>query len=81
MYYIVFVLFLEQKNSLLDSYSDNEDQSPEEREIHQRSIFPTSSVTHSRKELIDLLRKAYNQGWKPNLKHYIPATRFGRHRR
>lgn len=45
-----------------------------------RAVFP-SSTSQSRQQIIDLLRKAYNQGWKPNLKHYISGTRFGRHHR
>jgi len=36
--------------------------------------------SQSRDNVIELLRKAYRQGWKPNLKHYIPGSRFGRHR-
>ncbi|CAF0939515.1 unnamed protein product [Rotaria sordida] len=52
-------------------------ESNEEKEEQHRSILRNSS--QNRQQLIDLLRNAYNQGWKPNLKHYIPATRFGRH--
>jgi hypothetical protein len=70
------IFILEQQNS----QSDN-DISYEEKEFHQRSIFSTSSPSQTRQQIIDLLRQAYNQGWKPNLKHYMPATRFGRHRR
>ena len=51
------------------------------REFHQRSAFPPSSTSQNRQQIMDLLRKAYDQGWKPNIKHYLSATRFGRHRR
>ena len=55
----------------------------EERQFHQRALFSTTHAmtTHTRQALIDLLQKAFDQGWRPPLKHYIPATRFGRHRR
>jgi hypothetical protein len=49
--------------------------------FQQRSIFDTAGTSQTREQLIDILRQAYNQGWKPNLKHYVPATRFGRHHR
>ena len=62
----------------LDSY--------EERLYHERSISSSTRPTNAaagqtRQALIHFLQKAYDQGWRPNLKHYIPATRFGRHRR
>ncbi len=79
------MVFLEQQNSqsnISNSFPDDDDDiTYQEREFHRRSIFPTSSTSQTRQQLYDLLRKAYHQGWKPNLKHYMPATRFGRHRR
>ncbi len=70
-----------------DSVRDNQSfDSYEENEFHERSIFSTSRPSHTisahtRQAIIDILQKAFDQGWRPNLKHYIPATRFGRHRR
>ncbi len=81
---ILFGFFLEQQNSqsnISNSFPDDDDITYQEREFHRRSIFPTSSASLTRQQLFDLLRKTYHQGWKPNLKHYMPATRFGRHRR
>lgn len=49
--------------------------------FNKRGIFPSSSASQSREQLLNLLRKAYHDGWKPNIKHYIPATRFGRQNR
>lgn len=74
------LICLEQENSQSDLFPPDNDQYVQERKFHQRAIFPTSSATHSRQQFIDLLRQAYSQGWKPNIKHYMPATRFGRHR-
>jgi len=77
--------FLEQQNPQTKIYNsfpdDDDDITYQEREFHRRSVFPTSSASQARQEFIDLLRKAHRQGWKPYLKHHIPATRFGRHRR
>ncbi len=70
---------LDQQNSQLNPLSFFPDNT--KREFHQRSAFPSSNTSQTRQQIIDLLRKAYNQGWKPNLKHYIPGTRFGRHNR
>ncbi len=58
----------------------------EEKKFHERPIFSTSPSSqiisgHTREAIIDILQKAFDQNWKPKLKHYIPATRFGRHRR
>jgi hypothetical protein len=70
-----------------DSFNDNQSfDSYEEKKFHQRSIFtssrPSNAISaHTRQVIIDILQKALNEGWRPNLKHYIPATRFGRHRR
>lgn len=63
--------------NLSDTYNTKIDESNERKDHRQRSILGYGS--QNRQQLIDLLRKAYSQGWKPNLKHYIPATRFGRH--
>jgi hypothetical protein len=78
------IFLLEQANSrsnIFDSFPNDEDISSEEKDFHQRSVFPSSSDSQTRQQVMDLLRKAYQQGWKPNLKHHMPATRFGRHRR
>ncbi|CAF0724985.1 unnamed protein product [Rotaria sp. Silwood1] len=58
--------------------------SNEEKKFHQRQIVTRSEESntvspHTREAIMDLLQKAFDQGWRPNLKHYIPATRFGRH--
>lgn len=58
----------------------------EERQFHERSLFttlrpPQFVSARTREELIDLLQKAVNQGWRPSLKHYNHSNRFGRHRR
>ncbi|CAF0801393.1 unnamed protein product [Rotaria sp. Silwood1] len=58
--------------------------SSEEKKFHQRQIVTRSEESntvspHTREAIMDLLQKAFDQGWRPNLKHYIPATRFGRH--
>ena len=58
----------------------------EERQFYQRALMSSSHASHTisphtRQAIIDILQKALDQGWRPNLKHYIPATRFGRHRR
>ena len=70
----------------LKDFDDASLDSYEERLYHERSIFSSTRPTNAaagqtRQALIDFLQKAYDQGWRPNLKHYIPATRFGRHRR
>jgi hypothetical protein len=67
--------------------SDNSDiDTYEERKFHERSIFSTLRPPHfisarTREALIDFLQKAVEKKWRPNLKHYNPSTRFGRHRR
>lgn len=58
----------------------------EERQFYQRGILSSSHPSHTisphtRQAIIDILQKAFDQGWRPSLKHHIPATRFGRHRR
>jgi hypothetical protein len=72
---------LEQKESHINLTDSDNDVSNEEKEVQERSALNSPRSPQSRQQLLDMLRKAYNQGWKPNLKHYIPATRFGRHRR
>ncbi|CAF3311354.1 unnamed protein product [Rotaria socialis] len=70
----------EQQNSLAqmsDTDDPNDEESDERNVSQQRSII--SHGSQNRHQLIALLRKAYSQGWKPNLIHYVPATRFGRH--
>ncbi|CAF1148659.1 unnamed protein product [Adineta ricciae] len=70
-----------------DDNNDNDEfDSYEERKFHDRSLFSTQRPNHyisaqTRQALIDILQKAVDLGWKPKLKHYIPSTRFGRHRR
>ncbi|CAF2312190.1 unnamed protein product [Rotaria sp. Silwood2] len=72
-----------------DDIDDNNDlsfDSYEEKKFHQRQISSDSQDSntvspHTREAIMDILQKAFDQGWRPNLKHYIPATRFGRHRR
>jgi len=75
-------------NLLIDDYDDDSlsYDSYEERKFHQRALFSSSRPSHTipahtRQAIIDILQKAFDQGWRPNLKHYIPGTRFGRHRR
>ncbi|CAF3611031.1 unnamed protein product [Adineta steineri] len=73
----------QQKVSQLDITDtiDNTDDasSYEERQFQQRSILDTSHSSVTKQQLMDILRKLYNQGWKPPNKNYIPGTRFGRH--
>ncbi len=69
---------IDDSNESYDSY--------EEKQFHQRGLFSSSHASHTisahtRQAIIDILQKAFDQGWRPHLKHYIPATRFGRHRR
>ncbi|UJR25843.1 hypothetical protein I4U23_007193 [Adineta vaga] len=76
---------------LSDEYNNNKAEddkydSYEERKFHERSLFSTSRPAHSlsaqtRQALMDILQKAVDRGWTPALKHYVPSTRFGRHRR
>lgn len=69
-----------------EDYDDRSADSYEERQFHQRSLHssshspPLTISAQTRQALIDLFQKAYDKGWRPNLKHHIPATRFGRHR-
>ena len=78
-----------QLSKLNDGFYQTDDRtydSYEEREFYQRALSSSSHASrtispHTRQAIIDLLQKALDQGWRPNLKHYIPATRFGRHRR
>lgn len=77
----MIIFILEPKESQLRSSNSDDDVSYEEKEFNQRAILNTSNSSQSRQQLIDMLRQAYNQGWKPNLKHYMPSTRFGRHGR
>ena len=80
---------LDTKLSKWVNYQNDDSQSYdsyEERKFHQRGLFSSSRAshtisTHTRQAIIDILQKAYDNGWRPSLKHYIPATRFGRHRR
>ena len=71
-----------------DNNANDEFDSHEERKFHERSLFITQRPVHyisaeTRQALLDVLQQAADHGWKwkPNLKHYIPSTRFGRHRR
>lgn len=66
------------KHESVDSY---EERLFHERSLHSSSRAPRTISAQTRQALIDIIQKAYDQGWRPNLKHYIPATRFGRHRR
>jgi hypothetical protein len=86
------ILELQDLDTKLAKWVNNDDDSNqsydsyEERKFHQRGLFSTSRAshtisTHTRQAIIAILQKAYEQGWRPSLKHYIPATRFGRHRR
>jgi len=76
-------------NMLFDSNNgDFSYDSYEEKKFHQRVLSSSSKPSHTmsaqtRQVIVDILQEAIDQGWKPNpeLKHYIPATRFGRHRR
>ena len=54
---------------------------PTERRSLQRrtSLLKKSQTSHSRQQIAEILRQAYGQGWRPPIKHYMPATRFGRH--
>ena len=68
-----------------DNNNNDEFDSYEERKFHERSLFSTKRPAHyisaqTRQALIDILQKAVDLGWQPRLKHYIPSTRFGRHR-
>lgn len=71
--------------SLIDISSlDNEQDGSllfQERLVQHRSspIWKKSQTSHSRQQIVEILRQAYGQGWKPQIKHYMPATRFGRH--
>ncbi|CAF1184142.1 unnamed protein product [Adineta steineri] len=80
---IFFRLEQQQQVSQLDITDtiDNTDDasSYEERQSQQRSILDTSHSSVTKQQLMDILRKLYNQGWKPPNKNYIPGTRFGRH--
>jgi hypothetical protein len=93
---IMFTIYIERQDpepEVLRAINDNDFDdhissfdSYEEKQFHQRSIFTATGRSHAisaqtRQALIDILQKAFDQGWRPNLKHYIPATRFGRHRR
>ncbi|UJR23059.1 hypothetical protein I4U23_026084 [Adineta vaga] len=71
---------LDSESEISDINYSSDRQSDEEPEVYQRSILSTSRASATRQQIIDILRQAYSQGWKPNLKHYIPGTRFGRHR-
>ena len=71
----------DSQSKISNTIASNTDVYDEVRELHRRSLLSTSRASQTRQEIIDILRKAYNQGWKPNLKHYIPGTRFGRHHR
>lgn len=67
-------------------YGNGSVDSQEEKEFHGRSVLTSSKASNTlspdtRQAILDILQKALDQGWRPNLKHYIPATRFGRHRR
>lgn len=69
-----------------DNSKEDSADSFEERLFHERSSDSSSRPprmisAQTRQALIDIIQKAYDQGWRPSLKHYIPATRFGRHRR
>ena len=69
-----------------DNDYDSSFDSFEERKYHERSLLRSSQVLNAipprtRQALMDLIQKALDEGLKPNQKHYIPATRFGRHRR
>lgn len=64
--------------------NDGSYDSYEERQFYQRGLFTSSHPSrtispHTRQAIIDILQKAIDQGWRPGLKHHIPATRFGRH--
>ena len=94
-WFFFFVEFSDKPNAdmqlskLNDGFYQTDDRtydSYEEREFYQRALSSSSHASrtispHTRQAIIDLLQKALDQGWRPNLKHYIPATRFGRHRR
>jgi hypothetical protein len=73
---------LDQRDSLTqipDTFDSKSEESVEKRGADQLALLNQSS--NNRQQLIELLRQAYNRGWKPSLKHYMPATRFGRHLR
>ena len=80
-YYSSNITFpLENEDSLVkisDMYKTYNDMPVNKRQVLQRSIL-NQLRSYENQRLLDLLRKAYNQGWKPHLKHYLPATRFGR---
>ncbi|CAF1092397.1 unnamed protein product [Rotaria sordida] len=69
---------IDDGNLSFDSY--------EEKKYHDQQRFTRSGESntispHTREAIMDILEKAFNQRWRPNLKHYNPSTRFGRHRR
>ena len=80
------LLSLQFQNSDAKEDDDVSVDSVEERQYHARSISDSnkgisSTTADARLILIDFFQKAIDQGWRPNFKHYYPATRFGRHRR
>jgi hypothetical protein len=93
--YIFACFLLDRKDlkaellDVLNDYDDDDNDNPsfdsyEEKKFHQRSLFDASRPihtlsVHSRQAIIDILQKALDRGWRPHLKHHIPATRFGRH--
>ena len=68
---LLFIINLICAANCSNSFHNNEQSFVDKRSSQRMPL--TNNV-------IELLRKAYRQGWKPNLKHYIPGSRFGRHR-
>jgi len=80
-YTVFFLLERQDSESKMSNPIDtNYGIADEEKELDQRSILSSSHASQTRQQIIDILRKAYHQGWKPNLKHHMPGTRFGRNR-
>jgi hypothetical protein len=67
-----------QLDNLLTMSERNMDESLGAKTSHRRSLLITS---RSRQQMADILRQAYDQGWRPQIKNYMHATRFGRYRR